>query len=62
MFIRAKEECDIPTHLIPKGATVDIPDVYAEQLIAEGRAVKVETEKAIQDIEGRAEKRTQPGK
>lgn len=54
MFVRAKEEIDLPTHLIPKAAMIDLPDDVAQSLIDDGRAVLVETEKAIESITGEA--------
>ena len=49
MFIRAKQDHRIPTHQLKKGRCYDLETRQAEELIAKGLAVAVESERAIEE-------------
>ena len=55
MFIRAKEDFETPTHNVPKGALVDLPEGDAKDAICRGVAVPISREKAIAEITGEVE-------
>lgn len=52
MFIRAKEELDLPAYFIRKGQAADLPADVAQPLIDSGKAVVVGKETAVKEIFG----------
>lgn len=52
MYIRAKFDFECPTNILKKGQVADVPEVYALQAIRSGKAIEVESRKAIRELRG----------
>lgn len=52
MFIRAKEDLDLPAYNIRKGQAADLPADVAQPLLDSGQAVEIGKEVAVKEIFG----------